>query len=469
MLIQNHALLEIVGPHLPMRMDLLHELSDLLDISETAILDFSMSTILPSLCHKGKQSDIEHLAKLLDISPEALFLKYGHYPLAASFMTGIPSMKKLMSLAEGASRRDFLELASAIVPKTLSQMILQTGSDPEWNFSSGALPEKLVKGISNKIILLFSESQNSPQQDDDMQVAKLLADGDNVTRMLKEMGDQLDDIVGHRHTATKVEDSIGPLRIVRGVIVLIKLTGKFVGQFLPQFMVLLGAAIRAGNPAGVRVQGLIGWAYLIRFLATHAGIQLGGITNQVVVALLDCLQEQGAVGKAAVTALEVLVDACKRLHPEKLLSMPPIPHITPELKQISETILDGNKNLTTTERVKSLLEGLGDEALSVRTVALRELRELFSKHRNWVSTILGLTEVPGDTDLVRDLVSALMKSAEPEASSGSNATIRQLCAECLGILGAIDPSRFKFETKTRYKRYRYGTRLDQLSVGPRYH
>ena len=57
---------------------------------------------------------------------------------------------------------------------------------------------------------------------------------------------------------------------------------------------------------------------------------------QVVVALMESLQEGGAVCGAAVRALDELVTICRRTHRDKLRLIPPLPNWLPELQALNE-------------------------------------------------------------------------------------------------------------------------------------
>jgi serine/threonine-protein kinase ATR len=401
-----------------------------------------MSTIFPAICEKGGIEEISTLSQQLGISRKQLLLQYGHYPLTSALMNGVPSMNTFVEIVEEVTGEDFMHMASSITPRTLSELILQTGSSNAWNSCQGILPDSLVQHISGHIALVISKS-GEKGSDATMDVSALLAEGDHTTRMLKQLGDMLEVYLANEGNAPDCNRSRGPLKVVRGVIFLIRLTGRFVGRFLPQFLVLLSSSIRAANPADVRVQGLIGWTYLIRSLTADAPLQLGSVANQIVVALLDCLQEQGPVGTAAYASLEVLIEACRKLFPEKLHSLPPIPQSSPELKRMSESLQEQSRVTTVDEKVRALLEGLKDESLDVRVVTLRELRSLFLSQRQWLISISSSKAKVEDTGLLKDLISALIMSSEPEASSRVSLTARNLCAECLGMIGAIDPSRIK--------------------------
>jgi serine/threonine-protein kinase ATR len=98
---------------------------------------------------------------------------------------------------------------------------------------------------------------------------------------------------------------------------------------------------------------------------------------------------------------------------------------------------------TVTEKVQALLQGLQEESLDVRAVTLGELRNILSSQKQWVSALTDSRRLAEDDSLLRDLISALVKSCSPEITSISSITVQQVCAECLGILGALDPTRVK--------------------------
>lgn len=441
MLLRNDSLLEILGPRLPRKTDLLVELADLLGVKDRALLSACMSTILPSIWAKGGVDGVSGLAKQLGASPQQLLLRYGEHSLSASFMNNKPTMQEFLKVSRAIMADGFDDFVASITPRTLSELILGMGANQAWNSHQGSLPDNLVELTSNSIAMLIGKLRNTEDGFSSNDVAVLLAEGDNVTRLLKHLGDKFDD-----HAA---KDS--KLKIIRGVIFLIRVTGKYVGRHLPQFLVLLSASIRRSAPVEVRVQGLIGLAYLIRSLASFAPLQLGSSSNQVAVALLDSLQTDGPVGDAAFKALEILVEQCRRLFPDKLRNLPPIPQCSNKLRELSAGLMDDQN--TVAEKVQSLLQGLLEESLDVRAVTLGELRNILKSQRSWVSTLIDPNRTSEDDSLLRDLISALVKSCSPEITSLSSITAQQVCAECLGILGALDPSRVRLNNAYEPVRY----------------
>ena len=441
MLLQNDSLLEILGPRLPRKTDLLVELADLLGVKDRALLSACMSTILPSIWAKGGVDGVSGLAKQLGASPQQLLLRYGEHSLTSSFMNNKPTMEEFLKVSRAIMVDGFHDFVTSITPRTLSELILEMGANRAWNSHQGSLPESLVELTSKSIAMLIDKLRATPDGFSSNDVAVLLAEGDNVTRLLKHLGDKFDD--------EAAKDS--KLKIIRGVIFLIRATGKYVGRHLPQFLVLLSASIRRSAPVEVRVQGLIGFAYLVRSLASFAPLQLGSSSNQVAVALLDSLQTDGPVGDAAFKALEILVEQCRRLFPDKLRNLPPIPQCSNKLRELSAGLMDDPN--TVAEKVESLLQGLQEESLDVRAVTLGELRNILKSQRSWVSTLIDPNRTAEDDSLLRDLISALVKSCSPEITSLSSITAQQVCAECLGILGALDPSRVRLNNAYEPVRY----------------
>jgi hypothetical protein len=285
MLLQNDLLLEILGPRLPRKTDLLIELAELLGMKDRTLLAACMPTILPSIWAKGGSMAITGLAKQLGTSTQQLLLRYGEYPLTSSFIHRMPTMEEFLRVSKELLGEELDGFVASITPRTLSQLILEMGGDQSWNDHQGSLPDTLADVTALSITVLMGKLQDpSPKGSE---VTMMLAEGDHVTRLLKHLGDKFD---SHPTKSSK-------LKIIRGLIFLIKATGKYVGRHLPQFLVLLSASIRRSSPLEVRVQGLIGMAYLIRSLSTFAPVLLGSCSNQITVALLDSLQTAGPVGK----------------------------------------------------------------------------------------------------------------------------------------------------------------------------
>lgn len=123
-----------------------------------------------------------------------------------------------------------------------------------------------------------------------------------------------------------------------------------------------------------------------------------------------------------------------------------------------QTLARERGKLSTQEQIELLVASLADESLAVRATALRELRSVLSSRREWALGLLGDAGPGGGTSAARAasagggaasllsrLMSALLKCCDPEVHSQTSLQAQQACAECLGILGAVDPARVAVE------------------------
>lgn len=81
---------------------------------------------------------------------------------------------------------------------------------------------------------------------------------------------------------------------------------------------------------------------------------------------------------------------------------------------------------------------------------VQELRDLLAKHRDWLCNLLAAPSAsatpsspPGEgRQLLSRLMAALLRCVDPEGQrSPKGLQAQQLCAQCLGLLGAVDPAR----------------------------
>jgi serine/threonine-protein kinase ATR len=381
-----------------------------------------------------------------------------------------------MPAAEAILGGDFIPFARSILPRTVTEMVLATGSPAQWEagFNAPALGGAVAQTAAMLALLASTAGEREVDgggadganggdaADPEEAAAAFLTDGDHVTRMLKEFGDALDAALLPSARAPPAAS----VAVLRGVLVLQRLAGRFLGRFLPQLMVLLGAAVRPRAPPPLRALALEGWLGLVRALAARAPVQLGGVAAQVVVALMDCLAEGGAPCAGAAAVVEELVAVCAREYPAKLRALPPLPQGPAELAAARAALAEHRGSLTAAEHAELLLESLdAAQAPGVRAVALGELRALLAGRRDWLTTLTAAgagaagggaadagaapaaPAAPGGAEggeaLLQRLVAALLKACEPEAGSAVGAAAQQACAECLGMLGALDPARVR--------------------------
>ncbi|GAB4817356.1 hypothetical protein N2152v2_004402 [Parachlorella kessleri] len=445
LLFGSPRLLELVGRNLPARPALLAELADLLEMGPRVLAQALLPHALPAVVSR---EGLEALAAQAGLEPRRLLQDYGHHAVAKQLFDGSDSFDGFVAFTEAVMGQDFVVFVRSIMPRTIMEIVMQAGNASDWG-TGVPVPEGILQRASSMLRELSGIAFEGKEA---VSVAEFLADGDHVTRTLKEFGDLLDKrlLPSHSRPNPGAAAAASAVTVLRCLALLIQLTGSFIGRFLPQLMVLLTSALRPPNQREIKLQGLEGWHMLVHSLAKHAPLQLGGIVNQVVVALMDCLQELGPVCAAASRVIEDVVGICKRHQPGKLRGIPPLPPLQ-ELECTNRILKEERGQLSITEHIELLILSLGEQSLSVRAVALQELQTVLHKNRGWASRVLAGGGAGGQSDgkhesaLLARLLSALLKCCDPERHNMASLQAQQACAECLGLLGAVDPSRVQLD------------------------
>lgn len=92
---------------------------------------------------------------------------------------------------------------------------------------------------------------------------------------------------------------------------------------------------------------------------------------QIVVALLEPLQEGGALTAAAAKAMEELVVKGRALLQSKLQGLPPLPQSVAGLERVSEVLKQERGALTIEEQVRLLLQSLQHDSASVQATTVQ--------------------------------------------------------------------------------------------------
>lgn len=122
-----------------------------------------------------------------------------------------------------------------------------------------------------------------------------------------------------------------------------------------------------------------------------------------------------------------------------------------------QTLTKERGKLSSQEQIELLIQSLSDESMTVRATALRELRSVLSSRREWALGLLGVGSEAGavaragtgaggaGAALLSRLMSALLRCCDPEVHNMVSQQAQQACAECLGMLGAVDPARLQVD------------------------
>lgn len=247
------------------------------------------------------------------------------------------------------------------------------------------------------------------------------------------------------------------LRAVRLLPLLVHFLSRRLPDVVPQISALLTRAIETRDaaaaasraPESVAAAALAGWATLVRCLAQRAPEELARVASHIVVVLLPLLEVGAASRPLAARVLRLLVvEHGPTIGADALRRLPPLP-AGDGLEDISDALTRARGGATVRDRVELLLTGLTDEALSVRLASLSELRHNLCSSPTFVSALV-------DTDASRDsqlsaLVSALLVCVGVDSRTALGRRIQHRSAECLGLIGAVDPSRVSLSIAVRFE------------------
>lgn len=129
--------------------------------------------------------------------------------------------------------------------------------------------------------------------------------------------------------------------------------------------------------------------------------------------------------------------------------MPPLPQHISAAASVNALLSRARGALSKEQQLAHMTDLLQHDSLLVRCAALQDLHAWLSAHRQWTAALVtdcvarGQQQGAATTDgqrLLSRLVAALLRCCD---QSGSRAAVaaeaQQWCAQCLGLLGAIDP------------------------------
>jgi serine/threonine-protein kinase ATR len=156
--------------------------------------------------------------------------------------------------------------------------------------------------------------------------------------------------------------------------------------------------------------------------------------GQISVILLPYIEKETT---KIVKILDVLVIEKRDIFQEKLMDIPFLPNL-PALEKINSIISEQVGVMNFSSQISRLLKMTNHESSNVVVMCLSQLKSMLLQNQDEVrSTVLN------DETLINELVARLLAGC-----NDANIEVRLLCAECLGVLGALDPSILSIATKS---------------------
>ncbi|GBG70226.1 hypothetical protein CBR_g6357 [Chara braunii] len=424
--------------------------------------------VLEQQKNPGVLEALQEIARQLGMGLPELLLEWCHCVLSVLLLRANGSeLESALQFYEAQTETDAHDIFKAVLPALLDELIRFLGDDEtEEGQRRSARVAPMIK-----------------------EVASIVAGSDNLPDFLRTYFVGLLNTIDRK--LLRLGDSSAQRQALRCIERLIELIGPHLSSFVPKIMALLTWALQE---SALRPQGLAVWLSFVRTLGRVAPANLKSVACQIVVAVLPCLEgeededggdcprrsgivllrrkrklgdEEGNASEypgcpktpnghqgneknpyldATVNILKELVVTHKDALEEQLQELPMLPTI-PALKGVNAVLEEARGEMTLREQLKRATEGLKHESLSVRYMAAGELKKLMSKKREEINTMVMGEDSGAEAKVVSELVAALLRGCGAEARTAISQQVKMLCTECLGEMGAIDPSRLSVELR----------------------
>ncbi|XP_055815485.1 serine/threonine-protein kinase ATR isoform X2 [Solanum dulcamara] len=237
---------------------------------------------------------------------------------------------------------------------------------------------------------------------------------------------------------------------IKRIEMLISMMGSHLSTYVPKLMVLLMQAI---NKESLQGDGLSVLHFFIKKIAQISPSSTKHVISQVFAALVPFLERESESSSShlnkIVEILEELVLQNRSILKEHIGEFPPLPTI-PALDRVNRMISAGRGMMTLNDQLRDIIDGLDHENLNVRYMVASELSKLLNLRRE---DIMALITKVGDAnrDVMSALITSLLRGCAEQSRTMVGQRLKLICADCLGALGAIDPSKVKGFSSMRFQ------------------
>ncbi|KAD2392970.1 hypothetical protein E3N88_39947 [Mikania micrantha] len=319
----------------------------------------------------------------------------------------------------------------------------QTGSDKKEIFAA-ALPALLDELICSMDV----DDSVIEGASDDKRNCKILTGDDDLPGFLR------NHFVGLLNSIDRkmlhADDVSLQIQATKRIEMLINMMGSHLSTYVPKLMVLLMHAI---DKEPLQSDGLAVLHCFIKQLANVSPSSTKHVISQVFAALIPLLEKQKERSSLhmieIVKILEELVFKNKSVLKHNIYEFPPLPNI-PTLAEVNKVINEARGAMTLKDQLLDIVDGLNHENLNVRYMVACELSKLLKLKRDDV-TVMVNGEVDSDMDVLSSLITSLLRGCAEESRTIVGQRLKLVCADCLGLLGAIDPAKVKGSSNQRFK------------------
>lgn len=247
---------------------------------------------------------------------------------------------------------------------------------------------------------------------------------DEILGILAWLNDDLMGVNGRKTPAHKK-------MCVRSISVLIELVGSSISVVAPQIMATLSSTLQASE---LRLPTLQSWQ---AFMTTLRFDEVGPLIGQTAAALLSEWQNfTTAEHKVARSILNYLIVENAQEMRKYITEIPNMNDLASDLPEVCRKLESSRRQWSPEQQLSQILERVSDENASISLRSLHELRRYLLSNQTYLQQQTSGTSFP---PVIGRMISALLNTAR--RSDNIQTELQDLCLECLGIVGAVDPDR----------------------------
>ncbi|KAN0060681.1 hypothetical protein ACQY0O_007339 [Thecaphora frezii] len=221
----------------------------------------------------------------------------------------------------------------------------------------------------------------------------------------------------------------------RSIGALVDIIGPPISVVTPQIMATLNSTLQVPELAQSTLES---WRI---FITTMKFDDIGPFIGQTAAALLSAWPHFDATAKGLATQIlqYLVVDNAEHLT-TFIKDIPSLDSLDREIPTISRKLRGLRESWNPDNRFKNILERAAHENSSICLQSLHELKTFLSDEKEYIQNLAS-----GDafSPLIGDCIRTLFTAAAKSSDSLQDA-IRNLCFDCLGAIGAVDPDRFEY-------------------------
>lgn len=229
---------------------------------------------------------------------------------------------------------------------------------------------------------------------------------------------------------------------LRGISKLISCSGSSFAKSIPQICAILQAAMENRD---LQKYALIAWLDMLKSMTTSDLDRIIDLTFSVIIQKWDEMHNFSKM--EAIKLFEYLLHDVRPVMESiiKTRGVPSLSSLYPDLSDINNEICAIHRNVQPLTQLRQLLRRLSDENVYIVKQSLQEIRELLVSDHDSIKINI---DHQSSQAILRKLVGALLNI--PNQFQDHTGDISLLCTQCIGFLGAIDPSKVDFKLEDPY-------------------